>query len=115
MISLMVEQQLKKEIQEIEDVTVHIDPEDDERAPPNLGLPMRTEAIGILSEIWSAAALVEAPPRLVLHYLSGRIEVDCYLPIDRFGSHEQSLALRNALQQAIDGRKEFGQVRLCYE
>lgn len=115
MISLMVEQRLKKEIREIEDVTVHIDPEDDERAPPNLGLPMRTEAIGILDEIWSGAALIEAPPRLVLHYLGGRIDIDCYLPLDGFSGRDQSLVLRKALQQAVEGYDEFGKVRLYYE
>jgi len=115
MISLMVEQRLKQEIQEIEDVTVHIDPEDDETAPPNMGLPMRTEAIATLTEIWNGVPLVAGRSRQVLHYLSGSIDVDCYFPIDAFSDSDQSLALRNALQHAIDGRKEFGKVRLYYE
>jgi len=115
MISLMVEQRLKQEIQEIADVTVHIDPEDDERAPPNLGLPMRTEAIAILNEIWSGVRFADARSRLILHYLSGRIDVDCYFPIEAFSDRDQSLALRNTLQQAVDGHREFGKVRLYYE
>ncbi len=39
MISVLVEQRLKLEIDEITDVTVHIDPEDDEGAAPCAGLP----------------------------------------------------------------------------
>ena len=41
MIALLVENRLKQEIDEIDDVTVHIDPEDDETVPACADLPPR--------------------------------------------------------------------------
>jgi len=53
MISLQVEQRLKHEIAEIEDVTVHVDPEDDSTAPPCIDLPLRPAAMARLHAAWS--------------------------------------------------------------
>ncbi|WP_419630013.1 cation diffusion facilitator family transporter, partial [Thiolapillus sp.] len=52
MISIAVEEQIKDNIEEIADVTVHIDPEDDETAPTCKGLPLREQALETLQEAW---------------------------------------------------------------
>jgi divalent metal cation (Fe/Co/Zn/Cd) transporter len=51
MIRTLVEQRLEGEIDEITDVTIHIDPEDDADAPPSTGLPLRTEASARLDRL----------------------------------------------------------------
>ena len=76
-IAILVEQHLKREIDEITDVTVHIDPEDDETAPPTMDLPLRTE-------VWLASTGTGWESHrqgVVLHCLGGRIEVEVILPL----------------------------------
>ncbi len=81
LISVLVEQRLKGEIDEMTDVTVHIDPEDDESSPPTMGLPLRADALARLENLWSPIPEVAARKRVLLHYLAGRIEADLFLPL----------------------------------
>nr|WP_242523424.1 cation transporter dimerization domain-containing protein [Thiocystis minor] len=53
-ISVLVEQRLKREIHEMTDVTVHIDPEEDECTPACTALPLRAEALARLASLWSS-------------------------------------------------------------
>jgi len=115
MISLMVEQRLRGGIEEIADVTVHIDPEDDEEAPTCLGLPTRSQAISTLQRSWAPLPSFEALEQIVLHYLSGRIEVDCYFSLDAFQDRGQSQALQAALQRELEGHEEFASVRVFFQ
>jgi hypothetical protein len=82
MISVLVERRLKEQIDEITDVTVHIDPEDDENAPATVGLPMRSEAVGRLDTLWEGIAEATGRKRTLLHYLGGRIDVEVLLPLE---------------------------------
>jgi cation diffusion facilitator family transporter len=114
MISLMVEQRLKREIHEIEDVTVHIDPVDDETAPPCIGLPLRSEALAKLKQCWASIPEVNRIQRIVLHYLSGKIDVDVYLPLDREATPEQERELRRLLEESVSPMEEFARVHVFY-
>ncbi|AGA92339.1 cation diffusion facilitator family transporter [Thioflavicoccus mobilis 8321] len=101
MISVAVEQRLKAEIDEINDVTVHIDPEDDERSPRCLGLPLRSDAVARLDELWSDIAAVAGRQRVILHYLNGRIDVELVLPAAVYGSDEEARDLCRRLSEAL--------------
>lgn len=114
MISLQVEQRLKREIDEIADVIVHVDPEDDSRAPPCTDLPLRPEAMARLHAAWAHLDCLAKSRRVGLHYLSGRIDVDLYLPIDCYTAAADAAALRGALQAALASRPEFGRVAVHY-
>jgi len=114
MISLQVEQRLKREIAEIEDVTVHVDPEDDSTAPPCIDLPLRPAAMARLHAAWSHLDCLAKARRVGLHYLSGRIDVDVYLPLGCYGSAADAAALRDALQTALAASPEFGRVAVYY-
>jgi cation diffusion facilitator family transporter len=115
MISVMVEQSLKREIHELDDVTVHIDPEDDEEAPPCLGLPTRSQVIAILDSLWRDYPRLRRRNRLVLHYLSGKIHVDIYLPLDALPGLEQRASLQRELTQSLVNQKEFGRIRAFFD
>lgn len=52
MIALLVENRLKSRINEITDVTVHIDPENDEAEPASVELPTRAEVLARLGQLW---------------------------------------------------------------
>ncbi len=59
------------------DVMVHIDPEDDMQAKPNVQLPNRA---ALLQQLANALAMPELlQQRLVFHYLDGRIDAEIYL------------------------------------
>jgi cation diffusion facilitator family transporter len=114
-ISTLVEQRLKGEIDEITDVTVHIDPEDDEEAPPTTGLPLRTEATARLDRLWKD--IDEAPKRLrtVLHYLNGRIDVEVFFPLEICaGDCDKARALNRRLQDALASDPDFGRVKAYF-
>jgi hypothetical protein len=128
-ISVMVEQRLKQVIEELEDVTVHIDPEDDEEID-GLELPLRTEVLRRLEEIWRSIPQVQAKTRIVLHYLAGHIDIDLYLPLyvlplyavqntvvqnTKGDITDQIKALTQSLQVALEPCVEFNRVRVYFE
>jgi cation diffusion facilitator family transporter len=115
LISVMVEQRLKREIDEITDVTVHIDPEDDERAPPTMGLPLRPEALRRLNALWAGIPEAKHLKRVLLHYLDGRIEADVFLPLsDGHGPRADPEGLRDRLQQAAERDPDFKQINVYF-
>ncbi|MDH2919213.1 MAG: cation diffusion facilitator family transporter [Sideroxydans sp.] len=59
------------------DVMVHIDPEDDMQAKPNVHLPNREALQQQLAEALAMPELLQQ--RLVFHYLDGRIDAEIYL------------------------------------
>jgi cation diffusion facilitator family transporter len=61
----------------IKDVTVHVDPEDDEIYRPSLDLPMRSELEKTLLKPWKKAFSDIASWRL--HYLKGKVCIDLIL------------------------------------
>lgn len=68
----------------ITDVTVHVDPEDDETNMPSINLPGRDELLQELKKYWRARKLpgVEAIDKITLHYLNGKLYAEVYLPLN---------------------------------
>ncbi len=63
------------------DVMVHIDPEDDIQAGDHARLPSRPRLLEMLAEKLGDVLLDN---RVVFHYLEGRVDVELYLPSNRF-------------------------------
>lgn len=81
-ISERVRYRIKREVEEVRDVLVHIDPEDDELIALNAHLPSRKVVLARLQPFWQdipAAARIE---RITLHYLNGHLHIEVYLPLD---------------------------------
>ena len=76
-----VEQSLLNDIEHIMDVTVHIDPEDDECAPHCAHLPLRDEIVGQLKQQTQNTQYAKLADRYILHYLSGKILLEVGVPI----------------------------------
>jgi cation diffusion facilitator family transporter len=114
LISVKVEQELKREIAEINDVTVHIDPEDDDVAPPTMGLPSRGGALARLAAHWSDIPALAKRKRIQLHYLDGRIQVEVFLPGPTAEQAQTARALAERAQAALQGDPIFGEVRVYY-
>lgn len=64
------------------DVTVHVDPEDDETAHPSSNLPGREELISLIKTHCDHLPL---PEKILLHYINGKIEIELTLPLSKLG------------------------------
>lgn len=76
-----VEYKLKNKIEHMQDVTIHIDPEDDEESPINSHLPLRTRLLDDLSAQWSSIPDSKDIQEINLHYLDGRVVIEILLPL----------------------------------
>jgi len=113
-IAEVVQYGLIDQVDVLEDVTVHIDPEDDEEGPSCTGLPLRRDAESRLEQYWSHIACYSERNRIVLHYLSGRIDVDLFLPLDCHRSAQEAQQLKQAFQGALSGSDVFRKVKLWF-
>ncbi|RMG34131.1 MAG: cation transporter [Gammaproteobacteria bacterium] len=111
MISIAVEERLKEAVEMINDVTVHIDPENDEQGPSCRDLPLRREVMALLAERWPQD--LPEDREIVLHYLAGHIEIDLELPMAGC-EPTRATQLRRRLQEALADDPRFGAVRLKY-
>ncbi|MEJ2360095.1 MAG: cation diffusion facilitator family transporter [Gammaproteobacteria bacterium] len=107
-ISETVRERVIDEIDEVADVMVHIDPEDDESAAPNLGLPLRSTILQSLRQAWDGlpGAQQIRDEDVTLHYLNGRIRVELVLDLgvlakDPLASREQIAAQFESAAQSI--------------
>ncbi|MES9944880.1 MAG: cation diffusion facilitator family transporter [Candidatus Thiodiazotropha sp.] len=98
----------------LEDVTVHIDPEDDEEGPSCAHLPLRSEAEAMLDRLCEGVSCYDQKQRLVLHYLSGRIDIDLYLPLHCFASTQQAERLRSEYQNMVRDSEIFRDIHVWF-
>jgi cation diffusion facilitator family transporter len=114
MISQAVEDRLIAEVGSISDVTVHIDPEDDEDAPPCRDLPLRADATLALEQAWQSRQVLPARYELRLHYLAGRIDVEVVLPLAGFSDDAATERQLGGMRQAAEGLGWLGDLRILY-
>jgi len=88
---------LHQQFQSIRDITIHIDPEDDEKYPPSLYLPSRAEVVQQLAENWKAILPAEYINHLHLHYLAGQIHIEVW--IKHSFSYQSDKSLEQQLQE----------------
>ncbi len=109
-----VRARLLQEIDEVSDVTVHIDPEDDELAAPCVDLPLRDAIQEQLDAQLDELDIDVAMEKPVLHYLGGKVHVDIILPLTDLGpgtAHEISEKLVRAAQRVPD----VGEVKVYFQ
>jgi len=96
-----VRRRLLEAVDVVSDVTVHIDPEDDESSSPCGDLPQREKVIEALRQCWPQLPIstVEA---VRLHYLSGEIRVELDLPISILRDTQEAKQLVSELEQACN-------------
>ncbi|OOG20606.1 cation-efflux pump [Thioalkalivibrio denitrificans] len=96
--------------EDVIDVTVHIDPEDDEHQPPAIHLPDRTTVLEALHREWADIPETRHLENVVLHYLGGRIHVELYLPRSSAEDPDVAARLVKSLQTASKRVPEVGEV-----
>lgn len=81
-IGVKVARLLREQHEDVQDITFHIDAEDDSEQPPapiEGLLPLRKEVIQQLRECWQDQAFQWSSQQLTLHYLNNRIDIDLLL------------------------------------
>lgn len=81
-IAQQVASQLRKEIALIADVTVHVDPEDDEVCNPSTHLPNRSDLVMYLKETCQHIKGYAHLDGMTIHYLDGEIKLEMYFKED---------------------------------
>lgn len=99
---------------DITDVTVHIDPEDDELASPCDHLPLRDEILRRLESCWQGLELGGQVSRVMLHYLGGKVHVDIYLENGEIASDRRVESIE-VFHRAIGQVKDIGDVQLYFK
>ncbi len=94
-----VHESLTKNFPEIADVTVHIDPENDETNRPSLNLPSRTEILNILRPQWQNLPGFHQIEKIDIHYFDGHIYLELTWPPNIF-SAEQLTNISTLYQQS---------------
>ncbi|MGB5396757.1 MAG: cation diffusion facilitator family transporter [Gammaproteobacteria bacterium] len=113
-ISEAVERTLIDEFEEINDVTVHIDPEDDEQEAHNRNLPSRSELIIALNREWQQVPELAGIDDITLHYLSGKISVEANLPLAGLDSLEQCTRIKQLFRDASMKVNSVGAAELSF-
>jgi len=102
---------LIKTIDDVSDVTVHIDPEDDELASACAGLPLRDEVLRRLEQQWQHLDIGERLDKVVVHYLDGKVHVEVFL--NSTGEESQQLAeLSTAIRESAQKAQDIGDVNV---
>jgi len=114
-ISEAVRVRLIAEIDEVSDVTIHIDPEDDLIAKPSTGLPPREVVLATLKQHWAAIPQAAQLHDTTLHYLDGKIHVDLALPLSAAGSVEHARALAQQFAQLAKKEEYIADVKVGFE
>ena len=114
-ISVSVERVAKECIEELDDVTVHIDPENDEEKEdaPYKDLPERAQALQIISQSLKLENVNYNIEKTQLHYLEGEILVDFFLSADYLKNQELN-NIKSELSAALEKLPDFGEVKVYF-
>ena len=114
-ISVSVERVAKDCVEGLSDVTVHIDPEDDddECNMPYENLPERAQALRILQQALKLEQCNYEIKRTQLHYLDGNILVDFFLSLDYLQTTDAQ-EINNQLSSIVGKLPDFGEVKVYF-
>ena len=114
-ISVSVERVAKECIEGLDDVTVHIDPENDEEQDeaPYKDLPERAQALKILQQALKLEDCTYEFDRTQLHYLEGEILVDFFLSLD-YLANNSAIEINTQLSDIVAKIPGFGEVKVYF-
>ncbi len=113
-ISENVRTQIIDKFDSVDEVLVHIDPEDDETHKVNINLPLRSE---MTSQINEAIAGIEGSvpaEKIILHYLRGTIDIDLTFPSNMDDSDENRRATAKRIVKALQKDPNIGKINIYF-
>ncbi len=111
-IGLGVEQTLMA-MSDITDVTVHVDPEDDELNLPCLSLPARETLLPQLTQVWEGLPGAKNLQNITLHYLASHIAIELYLPLEVLDTYTAD-ALHRQYNASLSTQPDIQSVTLFF-
>ena len=115
-ISEAVEIALTNQFDEVNDITVHIDPEDDELTENSCKhLPLRIDVLQQLDTHWQNIPETREVLHTTLHYLDGAINIELVLPLQLFESADQVDQLKQQITESSKKLKCIGSVEILYK
>ena len=112
-ISEAVRQVLTRVVDEVDDVTVHVDPEDDDALVP-VPLPTRRELLLRLEDRFREIGEASRIRRVTLHYLDNRIQLELELPLALLREGVSAGGLGRAFSRALEQDSDVAGVRLVF-
>jgi len=110
-----VREEVVKQIDDVTDVMVHIDPEDDEVISQyNDDLPQRLDVIKALKTRWQNTPEAEFIDNIVLHYLDGKIHVELTLPLEKMESQQHAATVSKQLTAASKEENNIADVKVLF-
>ena len=114
-VSETVRGRLIRRFDQVDDVMVHIDPEDDELYPAGQHLGLRSAILDRLDACWSDIPAFTWIRRTDLHYLQGQIRVQVQIPLSALAElGGDPVQIQTALQSAIDGEPGIESVEVQF-
>lgn len=114
-ISEAVEMALIKQFDEVNDVTVHIDPEDDEHTENSCKhLPLRADVLNYLKAHWKDIPETRELLHTTLHYLDGSINIELVLPLKIIQPEKNTDKLNQLIEKATKKLECIGSVTILY-
>jgi len=119
-ISETVRRTVIRNIEEVNDVMVHIDPEDDEELTEIVHLPLRHELLAKLEPSWSHIVASKHIQHITLHYLNNKISVELTLPVSALNqadlsASEQQQRLSDEFKLVADSLDEVESIHLLFQ
>ena len=105
---------LKRNFENLADITIHIDVEDDERYQKSSHLPLRSELTSRLNNYWKDIPESENISRIVFHYLNGQLQIEVWLPMDQFETLDDGDRVKRALREACKHDKQIESVEVLF-
>lgn len=113
-VSEVVRNRLIREIDEVSDVLVHIDPEDDLMIQACRDLPLRNDLERQVWTVWEKIPVSKSIEGITLHYLSGKVHMDISLPLAVAGSLEGAKQIAESLRGALSVIPELGEIKISF-
>jgi len=105
---------LRSGVEDIADITIHIDAEDDAAFQKSSHLPLRSEIVERLRQYWRDIPHSNAINRIVLHYLNGRILIEAWVPLDQFRTLDQARDTADKLRSACVPDEQIEKVDILF-
>lgn len=105
---------LMEDFPDITDVTVHVDPENDEVTPSPQNLPSRNSLNKLLESRWKQLKGYDVIYALNIHYLNGKLILEVVLPLSVLSHPTEKDALRAAYLDAVKGMEGVEAVYLLF-
>jgi len=113
-ISETVRQRVVREIDEVQDVLVHIDAENDEESSNCHQLPGRSRVREIFDKAWEGIEAARDVKRMTLHYIGGKIVAEIALPLNTISSPVEADRLRQQMRAALAGNTQIERVDIYF-